>query len=177
MLSARGYPSTAKALATHIQEPRFVELLQQFVYEQVNGASSADVPLNDCPSFVGAISIFHSVIACFYAPSNLCGASGMYHECIHSNPNWHGEYARYDMMFVVLDAELDSMPGMAIGHACLLFSFKFRNKVHSCTLVHWLVPLDDPDEDTGMWVVQPEFHSNGSHTLSIICYGPLSTNL
>jgi hypothetical protein len=168
MLSARGYPSTAEALATHIQEPRFVELLRRFVYEQVNGASSADVPLDDCPSFVGAISIFHSAIARFYAPSDLCGAGGMYRERIRSNPNWHGEYARYDTMFVVLDAELDSMPGMAIGRARLLFSFKFRNKVYSCALVHWLVPLDDPDEDTGMWVVQPEFHGNGSRTLSII---------
>src|ERR1700720_1448343 len=25
----------------------------------------------------------HSTIACFYAPSDLCGAGGMYRECIH----------------------------------------------------------------------------------------------
>jgi hypothetical protein len=127
-----------------------------------------DVLLNECPSFVGNISVFHSAIARFYAPSDLCGAGGMYHECIRSNPNWRGEYARYDTMFVETNAELDSMPGMAIGRARLFFSFKFRGKQYSCALVHWLVPYDEPDEDTGMWVVQPEFQGNGRRTLSII---------
>ncbi|KAH9977572.1 hypothetical protein BJV74DRAFT_721104, partial [Russula compacta] len=112
--------------------------------------------------------VFHAAVACFYAPSDLCGASGTYHEHIHSNPNWHGEYAHYDTMFVVLDEELSGMPGMAIGCVHLLFSFKFRNEVHSCALVHWLVPLGKPDKDMGMWVVQPEFQGNGHQTLSII---------
>ena len=71
-------------------------------------------------------------------------------------------------MFVKVDAELDGMLGMAIGHTLLFFSFKFRGHKYSCALVHWLTPLDQPDEDTGMWVVQPEFEGNGRCTLSII---------
>ena len=148
-----------------------MELLRRFLYEQVNPnttAVSADILLNACPSFVGAISVFKSTIAHFYAPSDLCGAGGMYRERICSNPNWRREYAHYDTMFVETDAGLNGMPGMAIGHARLFFSLKFRGKEYSCALVHWLVPFDELNKDTGMWVVQPEFQGNGRRTLSII---------
>ncbi|KAI0246101.1 hypothetical protein BJV78DRAFT_1135903, partial [Lactifluus subvellereus] len=114
------------------------------------------------------ISVFHSAISRFYAPSDLCGAGGMYRKRICSNPNWCGEYACYDTMFVETNVGLDGMPGMAIGCARLFFSFKAWGKVYSCALVHWLVPFDEPDGDTGMWVVQPEFQGNGCRTLSII---------
>jgi hypothetical protein len=171
MLLARGYPHAAEALGNHIQEPRFVELLRRFLYEQVNpntGASSADVSLDRCPSFIGNISVFHSAVARFYAPSDLCGAGGMYRERIRSNPRWRGEYARYDTMFVETNAELKGMPGMAIGRARLLFSFKFWGKVYPCALVHWFASFDEPDGDTGMWVVQPEFQGNRCRAVSII---------
>ncbi|KAH9979150.1 hypothetical protein BJV74DRAFT_900472 [Russula compacta] len=161
---AQGYPCRAEALANHIGEPQFVELLQRFLYEQVNPNTATlpeDVPLNECPSFVGSISVFHSAIARFYAPSDLCGAGGMYHERIHSNPNWRREYACYDTMFVETNSELDGMPGMAIGRAHLFFLFKFRGKQYS-------FPYNKPDEDTGMWVVRPEFQGNRHRTLSII---------
>ena len=62
----------------------------------------------------------------------------------------HGEYARYDTMFVKTDAGLNSMPGMAIGRACLFFSLKFRGKEYSYALVHWLVPFDELDKDTAI---------------------------
>ncbi|KAI0004449.1 hypothetical protein BJV74DRAFT_875685 [Russula compacta] len=134
-----------------------------FLYEQVNlnsATSPEDVLLNECPSFVGKISVFHSAIAHFYAPSDLCSAGGMYCEHIYSNPNWCREYAHYDTMFVETNSELDGMPGMAIGSAHLTS--------YSCVLVHWLVPYDEPDKDTGIWVVQPEYQGNGHHTLSIV---------
>jgi hypothetical protein len=158
-------------LANHIQEPRFVELLRRFLYGQIkpNAATSpADVSLDECPSFVGNISVFHSAVAYFYAPSDLCGAGGMYRERIRSNPNWRGEYARYDTVFVETNAERNGMQGMAIGRVRLLFSFKFRRRVYPCALVRWFATYDEPDEDTGMWVVRPEFQGNGRRLISII---------
>jgi hypothetical protein len=146
-------------------------LLRRFLYDEINPDSetpSADISLDECPRFYGTLSVYHSAIARFYAPSDLCGAGGMYRERIRSNPDWRGEYARYDTMFIEVDAELDGMLGMTIGRALLFFSFKFRGRKYSCALVHWLTPLDQPDEDTGMWVVQPEFEGNGRRTLSII---------
>jgi hypothetical protein len=126
------------------------------------------VPIEDCPYFSSRISVYHSAVAWFYAPSDLCGAGGMYQEQIQSNPNWRGEYARYDTMFVETDAALHGMEGMAIGHALLLFSFKFENRRYPCALVNWFVPGNEPDDDTGMWVVQPEFGGNGQRTLAVI---------
>jgi hypothetical protein len=171
MILARGYPRRAEDLADHIHEPQFVELLRRFLYDQVNPnttISPADVSLNDCPLFAGNISVFHSAVACFYAPSDLCGAGGMCRERIRSNPDWQGEYARYDTMFIKTNAECGGILGMAIGRARLLFSFKFREIVLPCALVDWFVSYKEPDDVTGMWVVQPEFQGNGHRMSAII---------
>jgi hypothetical protein len=87
------------------------------LYDEINPDSetpSADISLDECPRFVGAILVYHSAIARFYAPSDLCGAGGMYRERIRSNPDWRGEYARYDTMFVEVDAELDGYESLML---------------------------------------------------------------
>ena len=94
--SARGYPSSVEALANHIHQPQFPHLLRRFLYNQVNPNAdipSNEVPIEDCPFFSGRISVYHSAVTRFYAPSDLCGAGGMYQERIRSNPKWRGEYA------------------------------------------------------------------------------------
>jgi hypothetical protein len=167
----RGYPREVDDLAAHINQPRFPQLLRRFLYGKLNPDSDippANVDINDCPQFRGPIRVYHSAIARFYAPSDLCGAGGMYRERIRSNPNWRGEYARRDTMFVRTSAELDGMLGMVIGRALLFFSFKFDDTYYPCALVHWLIPHDEPDEDTGLWVVRPEFEGNGRRTLAIV---------
>lgn len=170
-LPEQGYPRAVEDLAAHIGQPKLPELLRQFLYDQLNPDSnipSTEVDLEDCPRFMGSIYVYHSAIARFYAPSDLCGAGGMYRERIRSNPDWRGEYARRDTMFVETNADLDGMRGMAIGRALLFFSFTFHDRYYPCALVHWLVPGDAPDEDTGLWVVQPEFGANGQQTLAVI---------
>ncbi|KAJ7106757.1 hypothetical protein C8R44DRAFT_638284, partial [Mycena epipterygia] len=112
--------------------------------------------------------VYHSAVTRFYAPSDLCGAGGMYRERIRSNPNWHGSYARHDTVFVETDAEQPGMLGMSIGRVHLFFSFTYRGSDHSCALVHWLSPDDTPDPDTGLWVVTPEMQVDGSKHLAII---------
>jgi hypothetical protein len=96
----------------------------------------------------------------------------MYRERIRSHPNWRGRYARRDTVFIETDADLDGMPGMAIGRVILFFSFTFDDRHFPCALVHWLLPGDEPDEDTGLWIVQPEFEGDRRHrgrrTLAII---------
>jgi len=149
----------------------FPELLRRFLYERVYlnaEIPSTDIDLDDCPCFSGNIYVYHSAIARFYAPSDLCGSGGMYRERIHSNPNWKQEYARRDTMFVAVNPDIEGMQGMVIARALLFFSLTFRDEQLSCALVHWLVPQDQPDEDTGLWVVEPEFDGNGRRTLAII---------
>ena len=65
--------------------------------------------LEEHVQFSGKIHVFHSAIAQFYAPSDLCGAGGMHCEHIHANQLWYGEAACNDTVFVSLD---ESRPGM-----------------------------------------------------------------
>lgn len=163
----RGYPRAVKDLAAHIKQPRFPELLQLFLYDQLNPNLDVNyVNLDDCPRFDGPIYVYHSAIARFYSPSDLCGAGGMYRERIRSNPNWRGEYARHDTVFV--QTGLGRMSGMAIGRVFLFFSFTFDNVRYPCALISWLVPGDEPDEDTGLWVVQPELDGNRRRRLGVV---------
>jgi hypothetical protein len=166
---ARGYPNAIDALSAHIEQPRFPELLRRFLYDQLNpGAdiSADDIPLHLCPVFNGRISVYHSAIARYFAPSDLCGVGGMYQERIRSNPDWRNEFARHDTVFIEIGQ--GGMQGMVIGRVRLFFSFVSDRKRYPCALVEWFIPGDEPDEDTGMWVVRPEFHGNGRRTLAIV---------
>ena len=168
----RGYPRSIEGLANYINQPKFPGLLRRFLYDRIYPNAdipAAEVDLDDCPYFGGNIYVFHSAIARFYAPSDLCGAGGMCRERIRSNPDWRGEYARRNTMYVELNPELEGMRGMVIARALLFFSFTFRGEHLPCALVDWFVPQEEPDEDTGLWVVEPEFEGNGrDRSLAII---------
>lgn len=168
---ARSYPRDLNDLAAHIGQPRLPAALRRFLWDRENPDSELspeDVPLDDCPIFHGKISVFHSAVARFYAPSDICGAGGMSRERIRSNPSWRGLYARHDTAFVEIDADLSGMAGMAIARVLMFFSFFFRDIHYPCALVHWLVPSgEEADQDTGMWVVKPEFEGN-RRTLAVI---------
>ncbi|KAH9996959.1 hypothetical protein BJV74DRAFT_877360 [Russula compacta] len=138
-----------------------------YIYPDSN-VSSADIDIEQCPNVTSHIHVYHSAVAYFFAPSDLCGTGGMHQERIRSNPNWHGEYARYDTVFIVTGSEADPMLGMTIGRVLLFFSFTLGDEPIPCALVHWLIPGNIPDDDTGMWVVQPEFEGNGCRSLSVV---------
>jgi len=110
--------------------------------------------------------MYHSAVARYFAPSDLCGAGGMYQERIRSNPDWRNEHSRRDTVFI--ETGQGGMQGMAVGRVQLFFSFASDREQYPCALVEWFIPGDEPDEDTGMWVVRPEFYGNGRQTLAII---------
>jgi hypothetical protein len=61
------------------------------------------------------------------------------------------------------------MRGMHIARVKLFFLFSHRGVQYPCALVKWFVRTDDaPDEDTGLWVVEPEFDVNGNRVTSVI---------
>ncbi|KAJ7429538.1 hypothetical protein B0H11DRAFT_2405483 [Mycena galericulata] len=164
----RGYPPHLRTLATHISQPQFPELFRRFLYEEIHGSGDPDlppIPIDACPVFSGRITVYHSAIARFYAPSDLGGAGGMYRERIRSNPNWHG-YARRDT--VLVDVGAPTMNGVVVGRVHLFFSFAFSEQLYECALVNWLVPVGQaPDPDTGLWVVEPERY-RGVLTMAIV---------
>ncbi|KAJ7671758.1 hypothetical protein B0H17DRAFT_1162102 [Mycena rosella] len=164
----RGYLHSLEALAAHIHQPLFPDVFRRFLDKLAHGPPGPDGPpitIDACPVFAGCITVHHSAIARFYAPSHLGGAGGMYREHIRSNPNWHG-YARRDTVLVNVGAPV--MGGIVISRVQLFFSFSFGDKLYECALVHWLVPVGNaPDPDTGIWVVELE-RKNGVPVAAII---------
>ncbi|KAL0566547.1 hypothetical protein V5O48_015461 [Marasmius crinis-equi] len=80
---ATGSPKRVEALAAHISKPQLPELISRFLQDQIYpnpNISPFNIPLEACPRFNGKISIFHSAVARFFAPSDTCGAGGMYQE-------------------------------------------------------------------------------------------------
>ena len=109
-------------------------------------------------NFTGKIQVFHSATARFYAPSDLCGAGGMYRQCIWCNPFWYG-HPRQDTVFVVQDEGKTGMEGMLVARLCLLFSIvdEYSDETVPCALVSWFIPANDQrDPDTHMWTVKAE---------------------
>jgi hypothetical protein len=81
----RHYPRSLEALAVHIDQPQLPTLARCFLFDQVNEnaeITSADIELKDCPVIEGKISVFHSAIASFFAPSDECGLRGIRRERI-----------------------------------------------------------------------------------------------
>ncbi|KAF7338931.1 hypothetical protein MVEN_01969200 [Mycena venus] len=168
----RSFPKDVTRLAAHIGQPRLHELIRRFLYDQINPDSaipSSHVPIDSCPRFNPPINSFLSAVARFYAPSDLCGAGGMYRERIRANPNWHRQYPRYDTVFVVTDADLPGMQGMVVGRVHLFFSFTYEDNYYPCALVHRYGSAGNgPDDNTKMCVVTPEFERNGRKSLAVI---------
>ncbi|KAJ6620508.1 hypothetical protein B0H10DRAFT_1946053 [Mycena sp. CBHHK59/15] len=160
-----GTQSTLK-LWQHIGQPHFTALFWRFLYEEVHGPPDDDaallIPLNDCPIFTGQLTVHHSAVTRFYVPSDLCGAGGMYHEWIHSDPHWHS-HAQWE---VLIDVGAPVMGGLVIGCVLLFFSLTYAKQDYQCALITWLVPVGNtPDPDLGMWVVEPEY--KGTHLIGV----------
>lgn len=159
-------------LAIEIQQPRLPILLSHFLYDQLypdNILSSSDVPLAACPSYTGKICVHNSAVATFHAPSDPSGIGGMHREHIRAVPSWRKSSGRYDCVFVNRNPDLPGMKGMDVVRILLFFSFNFSGTRYPCALVRWFTIIgDEPDEDTGMWIVQPEVNEDGSPVISII---------
>lgn len=117
----------------------------------------------------GGISIFHSAIATFYAPSDESGIHGMRRERIRSTPSWRKGPARHDCAFVVEDQMQVGMKGMAVVRVILLFSFRHGGIVYPCALVEWYKKIGrSADAATGMWKVKLEKDRCGHRTVTVL---------
>jgi hypothetical protein len=159
-------------LALQINQPSLPELIRRFLYDQQYPdcpLTSTKVSLHACPPFDGMISVFASAAACYYAPSDPSGICGMRREHIRATPSWRQGPARYDCAFVNSGPEIDGMHGLSIVRILLFFSFVFNDKTYPCALVRWFSCIaEERDEDTGMWMVQPEVEANGSPSISVL---------
>ncbi|KIK32398.1 hypothetical protein CY34DRAFT_101567, partial [Suillus luteus UH-Slu-Lm8-n1] len=115
------------------------------------------------------LQVFNSAATTFYAPSDLSGIGGMQHEHIRACPLWWNEYPRNDCMFINTDSDAEGMRGLEVARVVCFFSFKHDWEVYPCALIQWFEKIGDcPDENTGMWMVAPSFHEDGSRDLAVI---------
>lgn len=151
----------ADELAAEINQDNFVDLIRLFLHDQRRlGSESApsDVVLDDLPEFHEKVAVYPSAVATFYAPSDICGIGGMRRERIRAVRSWRKGPPRYDCAFINTDSSAEGMRGLDIVRVRLFFSIRSRGVTYPCALVHWFSRLGDaPDEDTGMWIVQPDF--------------------
>lgn len=155
-----------------IKQPDFTHLIQKFIHDQNQPDSDSEVSSStssDLPEFHGKIKIYTSAVATFYAPSDISGIGGMRCERIHAVDAWRNGPGRYDCVFVNTDSSADGMLGLDIARVRLLFSFKYEDRIFPCALVHWFSRIgDSPDDQTGMWIVKPDFDEDGTHSSSVI---------
>lgn len=141
-------------LAIHIGEPNLCFMTQECIADQT-GKSIESVML---PSFQ-IVSVFHSAMATFFAPSDPSGSHGMRQEHIRSTPSWHGGEPRHDCAFVVVDEERPGMRGMAVVRVRLFFSVEFDMVHYPCALVEWFKTVWC-NPSMGMWIVRPDCTHN-----------------
>ncbi|KAF9455822.1 hypothetical protein BDZ94DRAFT_1356091 [Collybia nuda] len=171
---ARKYPSSAHDLGKHIDQPQFLDHIRRFLYDQLNpdsALSGADLDINDCPPFEGRISVFHSAVATYYAPSDHSGNGGMHRQRIRSVPRWRKGPARRNCAFLEKDPLQEGVLGLHVVQVLLFFSFIYRQVVYPCALVEWFIHPEDctgPCEDTGMWIVEPEYDENGCRATAVV---------
>ncbi|KAI0371809.1 hypothetical protein BV20DRAFT_165857 [Pilatotrama ljubarskyi] len=165
------YPRTVDGLAAHFNMGAFPRLVARFLHNQRH----PDLPLDDdmgeaavCP-ITSPIHVFHSAVALYYAPTDPSGIGGMRRERIRGTPSWHNGPARYDCIFVDKGTLEEGLKGLLIARVRLFFSFKHEGQLYPCALVHWFSTVGEaPDEDTGMWIVTPDFLENGTPSYDVI---------
>ncbi|KAF8127961.1 hypothetical protein EV363DRAFT_1400845 [Boletus edulis] len=152
---------TVMGLAEEIGVP-VSDLLRRFLHQQLYPNDNQDQP---------QISVFNSASVRFYAPSDISGLGGMRTEYVRSAPNWQNEGSRRDCVFILDDVEPRKISMHVLSIACVFafFSFKFRGALYQCAVIWWFDKIDDgPDEDTGMWMVQPSYLPNHSPRYAIV---------
>ena len=152
-------------------------LIRRFLFDQKYPESDipgADISLSLCPRFSGKISVYHSAVATYYAPSDTSGVGGMYRERIRATPTWNrGESSipRYDCVLVQLSSEDDGLRSMQAARVRLFFSIKCDNRTIPCALVEWYETVGNtPDEIVGMWVVKPEYVLNRRRRVATVVH-------
>jgi hypothetical protein len=163
----RKHAKTVSAITAELNIAHLPNLLRQFLFEQQHPddpCNVSELPEFHFPGYDGRLSVFNSASSRFYSPSDLSRIGGMRTEYICACPLWRNEYAHNDCVFVNTHPELKGMRGFSVARVLCVFSFTFQVTTYPCAVIQWFDTTgESPDEDTGMWIVQPAYHANRSH--------------
>lgn len=147
-------------------------MIRRFLYDQLYPDSwipSSALSVSAYPQFNGKISIFYNATATFHAPSDISNVAGMRREYIRATPSWRNKTSRYDTAFINTNPDLEGMRGLEVARILTFFSFVHERKTYPCALIHWFSRVGTgPDENTGLWTVEPDLDGNGKPHVTII---------
>ncbi|EMD31151.1 hypothetical protein CERSUDRAFT_100702 [Gelatoporia subvermispora B] len=156
------YPRTMHELGTYMKIPEFSQLVTRFLHERLD-------PADIQPLEVSSFRVFHSSVAIFRAPSDISGIEGLRRERIRATPSWCSGPGRYDCIFAETDENSAGFRGLLAARVKLFFSFKHVQQEWPCALVEWFSPVGtEPDQETGMWIVEPDLNNDGIPICDII---------
>lgn len=83
-------------------------LVSNFLHEQLHHDSESvdSLVARGLLRVNGLISVFHSAVVTFYAPSDLSGVGGMHSEWICSASNWRKKHPRHDTVLMEKDPDM-----------------------------------------------------------------------
>ena len=147
-------------------------MLRKFLQDQL----ACGEPTTSTNTFSSSIQFFdekfrvhHTATAYFYAPSDPCGVGGMHREMIRATPSWRKGHSRHDCVFIETNPDLSGMHGLDVARVLQFLSFTYRGIYYPCALVRWFCRVGNaPDEETGMWIVEPGVDIDGIPEVSII---------
>ncbi|KAG1879522.1 hypothetical protein C8R48DRAFT_745047 [Suillus tomentosus] len=129
---------TVAALAQEVAVPELPILLQYFLFFQLNPDDTRD------PEAIPAVNL----------------------------PRHKGKLQVFNSAAATFYAPSDpsGMQGLEVARVICFFSFFYGwEEVYPCALIQWFEKIGDcPNEDTGMWMVTPSFHEDGSRNLAVI---------
>lgn len=132
--------------------------MKKFIFQQRHPTRDIPPDFEQRVIFEDKIDVYHSAVATFFSPSDVCGHYGMQREYIRSHPSWYGHgKPRRDTVFVVTNEDLPRMEGMLVARILLFFSYydQVLRETIPCALVNWFLPRGH-DGVTGFYEVEPE---------------------
>jgi hypothetical protein len=144
-------------------------MIRRYLYDQFYPNSEIPSHLLDdvaYPEFNGRISVFFSAVAIFRSASDISGISGLRREHIRATPSWRNGQPRYDCAYTFSNTDEHRIEVVRI---MAFFSFVDEGKQFWCALVHQFSCVGSkPDEDTGLWIVEPDYSEDNEPHLAII---------
>lgn len=170
-----GYPRAPQALGDQVGIPSLPIIISHYLYQQHH--PDADIPEDSAslPPPPTRVHVFHSAAAMYYTPSDPSGIGGMHREHIRSTPSWR-KGPRYDCVYVGCDPTAHGFCALSVAHVRLFIKFTEHSDAasaepvdHHCAVVQWFSTIgDEPDEDTGLWAVEPDLDLEGQVEYQVI---------
>ena len=153
-----------------LEQPRFPVLVCRFLFNQLNPnppVSLSEILEDTYPVIEDKICVFSSTVTTFHAPSDISGVTGMRREYIQATSSWRRGPGHYDC--VLINTNTSGRHGFDVAWVFLFFSFSHQGVEYPCALIQWYSFVgNEPDKDTGCWMVKPDVCPNTSADLTVI---------